>query len=184
MAIDGGSDAVAQVLRCLQNCLYAVDSEARQAAEQQLKGGVHHTGFTSTLASLATDGALSNNDVGIRQLAAVLLKQIIKKHWSAEMPKHEEPALSRDERTHIKSILPAGLSDPSSKIRTGIAMCIAAISKSEPDGWEGLLENLVGAIHAQRASNTPLVHGAIRCLSLLSDDIDELKMAQARRMHA
>ncbi|EFJ45856.1 hypothetical protein VOLCADRAFT_105749 [Volvox carteri f. nagariensis] len=117
----------------------------------------------------------------VRQLAAVLLKQVIKKHWSAEAPKYEEPELSRDERTHIQTVLPQGLSDASSKVRTAVAMCIAAISKTDPDGWPGLVENLVGAIHAQRAGSTPLVHGAIRCLSLLSDDIDEQQLPQVAR---
>ncbi len=40
---------------------------------------------------------------------------------------------------------------------------------------------MVGAIHSQRATNKALVHGAIRCLALLSDDIDEQQLPQARR---
>ncbi|KXZ43911.1 hypothetical protein GPECTOR_78g99 [Gonium pectorale] len=180
MALNGGSEAVAQVARCLHSCLYATDGETRKAAEQQLEGGVQHSGFASTLAAIATNAALTNNDVGLRQLAAVLLKQLIKKHWSAEAPKFEEPELSREERAHIQAALPPGLADPSSKVRTAVAMCIAAVSKTDPDGWPGLVENLVGAIHAQGAAGTPLVHGAIRCLSLLSDDIDEQQLPQAR----
>ncbi|GIL64427.1 hypothetical protein Vafri_18355 [Volvox africanus] len=181
MASAGGSEAIASIVRCLRSCLYAVDGEERKAAERQLEGGVCHPGFSSTLASIATEGALTNHDVGVRQLAAVILKQVIKKHWSAEALKFEDPELPQGERTNIQAVLPNGLSDPSSKVRTAVAMCIAAISKADPDGWPGLVENLVGAIHAHRVSMTPLVHGAIRCLSLLSDDIDEHYLPQVAR---
>ncbi|GLI67765.1 hypothetical protein VaNZ11_012019 [Volvox africanus] len=181
MASANGSEAIASMVRCLRSCLYAVDGEERKAAERQLEGGVCHPGFSSTLASIATEGALTNNDVGVRQLAAVILKQVIKKHWSAEALKFEDPELPRGERTNIQAILPNGLSDANSKVRTAVAMCIAAISKADPDGWPGLVENLVGAIHSHRVSLTPLVHGAICCLSLLSDDIDEHYLPQLAR---
>ncbi|GFR51645.1 hypothetical protein Agub_g14062, partial [Astrephomene gubernaculifera] len=182
MALDGGSEAVGHVVRCLQTCVYSIDGSARKSAEQQLESGVHHPGFASTLATLATDGTLTNNDLGVRQLAAVLLKQIITKHWSSEAQKFQAPELSREERAHIQAILPAGLADASSKVRTAVSMCIAAISKTDPDGWPGLIENLVGAIHTQRSTNTTLVQGAIRCLSLLSDDIDEQQLPQVAQV--
>ncbi len=86
------------------------------------------------LATLSTDGGISD-DLGVRQLAAVILKQVINKHWSAEVPKFEAPELSANERAHIKAVLPAGLAQESSKLRTAVAMCIAAIAKSDPDGW-------------------------------------------------
>ena len=168
------------MLRCLHTLVYSIDTDARNTSEQQLQAAIGHEGYTSLLATLSTDGRISD-DLGVRQLAAVILKQVIKKHWSAEAPKFEAPELSANERAHIKAVLPAGLAQESSKLRTAVAMCIAAIAKSDPDGWSGLVENLVGAIHTQRATNKALVHGAIRCLALLSDDIDEQQLPQASR---
>ncbi|KAG2426502.1 hypothetical protein HXX76_011729 [Chlamydomonas incerta] len=173
----GASEATQHVLRCLHTLVYSIDTDARNASEQQLQAAIGHEGYASLLATLSTDGGISD-DLGVRQLAAVILKQVIKKHWSAEGPKFEAPELSANERAHIKAVLPAGLAQESSKLRTAVAMCIAAIAKSDPDGWSGLVENLVGAIHTQRATNKALVHGAIRCLALLSDDIDEQQLPQ------
>ncbi|KAG2485990.1 hypothetical protein HYH03_015313 [Edaphochlamys debaryana] len=178
-ADDGGEGHIArQVVGCLQTCLYSIDGEARKVAEQALEAGVQHAGFAQLLGQLAIDPTPTNNDLGVRQMAAVLLKQVIKRHWSAEHPKFIPPELSPPDKDRLRALLPTGLSDANSKVRTAIAMCIAAIAQTDPDGWPGLIENLVGAIHAQRGSNSPLVHGAIRCLAMLSDDIDEQKLPQ------
>jgi hypothetical protein len=130
----GASEATQHVLRCLHTLVYSIDTDARKTAEQQLQAAIGHEGYASLLATLSTDGGISD-DLGVRQLAAVILKQVINKHWSAEVPKFEAPELSANERAHIKAVLPAGLAQESSKLRTAVAMCIAAIAKSDPDGW-------------------------------------------------
>jgi len=54
---------------------------------------------------------------------------------------------SREDKAQIRNALPAGLRDPDSKIRTAIAMAIAAIANWDwPQDWPGLLENIVGSI--------------------------------------
>lgn len=54
---------------------------------------------------------------------------------------------SREDKAQIRNALPSGLRDPDSKIRTAIAMAIAAVANWDwPQDWPGLLENIVGSI--------------------------------------
>lgn len=54
------------------------------------------------------------------QLAAIALKKYVKEHWS----EHEEgfipPVVNDEDKVKIKQLLPAGLADPESRIRTSI----------------------------------------------------------------
>lgn len=136
--------AAESIRSCLASCLYATDGQIRKNAEQQLEQGVQFPGFSACLAQLSTRPELTSNDIGVRQLAAVLLKQVIKKHWSSECTNYEPPELSAPEREQIKADLTHGLADASSKIRTAVAMCVSAVAKADPNGWPGLMESLVG----------------------------------------
>jgi hypothetical protein len=61
---------------------------------------------------------------------------------------------SKEEKAQIRAALPAGLHDPDSKIRTAIAMAIAAVANWDwPQDWPGLLENIVTSIKERRDLN-------------------------------
>lgn len=61
---------------------------------------------------------------------------------------------SKEEKAQIRAALPAGLHDPDSKIRTAIAMAIAAVANWDwPQDWPGLLENIVTSIKERRNPN-------------------------------
>jgi len=66
---------------------------------------------------------------GLRQMAAVLLKHHIKRHWAPESKSFEEPVVGSDEKAAIRAMLLPGLMDPASKLRTAIGMAIAGIAK-------------------------------------------------------
>jgi len=67
--------------------------------------------------------------LGLRQLAAVVLKNHIKQHWTPEAKHFREPVVGDGEKGAIRAALLPGLGDPSSKIRTAVGMAVAAIGK-------------------------------------------------------
>lgn len=134
----------AVVLQCLRGCLDAQQA-VRAAAEAHLRQGETSPGFASSLVGIARGSGLEVGDLGVRQLAAVLLKQVIKRRWSSDSPKFEEPGLTEQEKQAIMALLPSGLSDPESRMRTAIGMALSEIAQYE-NGWPALLEQLVNAV--------------------------------------
>ncbi|XP_048228950.1 importin-9 isoform X2 [Ricinus communis] len=110
--------------------------------------------------------------LGLRQLAAVLLKQFIKKHWQEGDDSFEHPAVSSEEKEVIRRLLVASLDDSHKKICTAISMAIASIAMYDwPEGWPDLMPSLLKLISDQ--TNINGVNGALRCLALLSGDLDD-----------
>ena len=64
---------------------------------------------------------------GLRQLAGVLFKQYIEVHWSQNAEKFEEPEVDAVVKARVKQLLPIGLNDASSKLRTQVSVAIAII---------------------------------------------------------
>ncbi len=57
-------------------------------------------------------------------MASVLLKQYIKAHWDHQDEHFVSPEINSVDKQAMKELLPRGLSDPVSKIRTAI-VCIS-----------------------------------------------------------
>nr|CAB3488054.1 unnamed protein product [Digitaria exilis] len=71
----------------------------------------------------------------------------------------------------IRQLLLTSLDDSHGKIRTAISMAVAAIGQQDwPEEWPELLPLLLKLISDQNNGNG--VRGALRCLALLSDDLD------------
>lgn len=88
---------------------------------------------------------------GLRQLAATVLKKLVREHWTAEAPQYRGPAVGEEEKAAMREALPGGLGDESSKIRTAVAMAVAAIARWDcPQAWPGLIPGLVQAITAKK----------------------------------
>ncbi|EEF47632.1 importin, putative [Ricinus communis] len=103
---------------------------------------------------------------------AVLLKQFIKKHWQEGDDSFEHPAVSSEEKEVIRRLLVASLDDSHKKICTAISMAIASIAMYDwPEGWPDLMPSLLKLISDQ--TNINGVNGALRCLALLSGDLDD-----------
>ncbi|KAJ9163429.1 hypothetical protein P3X46_023097 [Hevea brasiliensis] len=156
----------------LLNCLTATldpNQEVRSFAEASLNQASLQPGFGGALSKVAANRELS---LGLRQLAAVLLKQFIKKHWQEGEDSFEHPAVSNEEKEVIRRLLLASLDDSYRKICTAISMAIASVAMYDwPEGWPDLLPSLLKLITDQ--TNMNRVHGALRCLALLSGDLDD-----------
>ncbi|XP_021815144.1 importin-9 isoform X1 [Prunus avium] len=156
----------------LLNCLSATldpNHEVRSFAEASLNQASLQPGFGSALSKVAANRELP---LGLRQLAAVLLKQFIKKHWHEAEEAFEHPAVSSDEKAVVRRLLLLSLDDSHRKICTAISMAVASIAVYDwPEVWPDLLPYLMKLINDQTNMNG--VHGALRCLALLSVDLDD-----------
>ncbi|XP_065880084.1 uncharacterized protein [Euphorbia lathyris] len=156
----------------LLNCLNATldpNLEVRSFAEASLHQASLQPGFGAALSKVAANREIS---LGLRQLAAVLLKQFIKKHWQEGEESFEHPAVSSEEKEIIRGLLLASLDDPHKKICTAISMAIASIAMYDwPENWTDLFPSLLKLITNQ--TNLNGVHGGLRCLALISGDMDD-----------
>lgn len=156
----------------LINCLNATldtNQQVRSFAEASLSQASLQHGFGSALAKVAANRELA---MGLRQLAAVLLKQFIKKHWHEDEDNFEHPIVASDEKEVIRRLLLLCLDDSQKKICTAVSMAVASIAHYDwPEDWPELLPFLMKLINDQTKLNGVL--GALRCLALLSADIDD-----------
>ncbi|GLT91714.1 hypothetical protein SLE2022_095890 [Rubroshorea leprosula] len=156
----------------LLNCLSATldpNQEVRSFAEASLNQASLQPGFGGALSKVAANRELP---FGLRQLAAVLLKQFVKKHWQEGDESFEHPPVSSDEKAVIRGLLLSSLDDSHRKICTAISMAIASIAVYDwPENWPDLLPFLLKLINNPNDLNG--VHGALRCLALLSGDLDD-----------
>ncbi|XP_006484371.1 uncharacterized protein LOC102610802 isoform X1 [Citrus sinensis] len=156
----------------LLNCLSATldpNQEVRSFAEVSLNQASLQPGFGAALSKVAANREIS---FGLRQLAAVLLKHFIKKHWQEGEESFELPAVSSEEKEVIRKLLLSSLDDTHRKICTAISMAVASIAAYDwPEDWPDLLPFLLKLITDQ--SNMNGVHGGLRCLALLSADLDD-----------
>ncbi|KAF0904147.1 hypothetical protein E2562_032418 [Oryza meyeriana var. granulata] len=158
--------------RWLVECLTATLDTARDVrafAEESLRQASLHPGYGAALTKVTTNKEIP---FGLRQLAAVLLKQFIKQHWQEDEENFVPPVVSALEKVVIRQLLLTSLDDSHGKIRTAIGMAVAAIGQQDwPEDWPELLPYLLKLIADQ--SNGCGVRGALRCLALLSDDLDD-----------
>ncbi|PRW57646.1 importin-9 isoform X1 [Chlorella sorokiniana] len=178
MAAARASPESVQHLLALLDASLSPDAARRQAAEAALDQAAAAPGFGLALVAvlLAAGGELP---LGLRQLAATVLKKLVREHWTEESPHYKGPTVAAEEKDAIKEQLPAGLGDESSKVRTAVAMAVAGIAKWDcPQAWPGLIPGLVQAITAKK--NVHLVNGSVRCLAMFVDEQgDEQIMAIA-----
>ncbi|XP_020264447.1 importin-9 isoform X2 [Asparagus officinalis] len=166
------SQFVDQDQKWLMDCLTATldtNREVRSFAETSLHQASLQPGFGTALTKVTVNMEVP---FGLRQLSAVLLKQFIKQHWQEGEENFIHPAASTDEKGVIRQLLLPSLDDSSGKIRTAIGMVVASIAQYDwPEDWPELLPSLLKLISDQ--SNKDGVRGALRCLALLSDDLDD-----------
>lgn len=66
-------------------------------------------------------------------------------------------------KVHVRKLLPSGLADAHSKVRSTVAYAIAAIAHWDwPEDWPELFDQLMLALNSP---NSNLVHGSMRVLS-------------------
>ncbi|KAI3434732.1 hypothetical protein D9Q98_002793 [Chlorella vulgaris] len=160
-------EQVAHLLQLLQASLSS-DASTRGQAEAALAAASTSPGFGTALVAvlLAAGGEVPP---GLRQLAATVLKKLVREHWTAEAPQYKGPSVAEEEKAVIREQLPTGLGDESSLVRTAVAMAVAAIARWDcPQHWPGLIPGLVQAITAKK--NAHMVNGSVRCLAMFVDE--------------
>ncbi|CAE5958534.1 unnamed protein product [Arabidopsis arenosa] len=149
------------LLGCLSASLDP-NQNVRSFAETSLNQASLQPGFGSALCRVA-----ANKDLSLG-LPAVLLKQFIKKHWR----ENEEALNILLSQALIRGQLLGSLDDSHRKICTAISMDISSIATYDwPEEWPELVPFLLKLI--SDPSNTNGVHGALRCLALLSGELDD-----------
>uniref|UniRef100_A0A182YB22 Uncharacterized protein n=1 Tax=Anopheles stephensi TaxID=30069 RepID=A0A182YB22_ANOST len=174
------SDAVKQAMfEELQKVLHP-DSEQRKSAEARL-GQLKFTEWYGVI--LAEFTVAQQIHIGIRQLASVMLKQYVNDCWADGGDVDEvgdvavgdgagaTPALlvNDEAKRRIKQILPEGLYDENSKIRSVVAYCIANIALYDwPGDWQELFDVIVKCLSGTENS----VDGAMKVLAEFTLELD------------
>ncbi|BFZ10398.1 hypothetical protein BsWGS_13436 [Bradybaena similaris] len=142
------------------NAILSPDLLTRSSGEDQIKALEVTEEFGVYLAEITVD---IQGPLAIRQLASVLLKQYVQCHWSPQSDRFIAPEASNAAKAHIRQLLPQGLSESISKVRTSIAYAISAIAHWDwPEVWPELFPLLMQAL---TSGHPNAVHGAMRVLS-------------------
>ncbi|TVU11657.1 hypothetical protein EJB05_45254 [Eragrostis curvula] len=169
--------------RWLVDCLTATldtSRDVRAFAEESLRQASLLPGYGAALTKVTINKEIP---FGLRQISFqpffFLLhfflygnSAFIKHHWQEDEENFVPPVVSSSEKVVIRQLLLTSLDDSHGKIRTAISMAVAAIGQHDwPEDWPELLPLLLKLIGDQ--SNGNGVRGALRCLALLSDDLDD-----------
>ncbi|KAJ8637202.1 hypothetical protein MRB53_011469 [Persea americana] len=161
------------MLDCLTSTLNT-NQDVRSFAEASLQQASLQPGFGVALSKIVVNKEFP---VGLRQLAAVLLKQFIKQHWQEDEESFIQPVVSIEEKVAVRNLLLLALDDPHGKICTAVGMAIASIAHYDwLEDWPNLLPLLLKLINDQTNMNG--VRGALKCLALISDDLDDKLVPQ------
>ncbi|XP_053658692.1 importin-9 [Anopheles marshallii] len=176
------SDAVKQAMfEELEKILHP-DSEQRKSAEARLAQLKFTEWYGVILAEFTIEQQIH---IGLRQLASVMLKQYVNDCWAdgndddvvgdqsdvGGGAASTTPALlANDEaKRRIKQILPEGLYDQNSKIRSVVAYCIANIALYDwPGDWQELFDVIVKCLSGTENS----VDGAMKVLAEFTLELD------------
>ncbi|XP_065792446.1 importin-9 [Muntiacus reevesi] len=145
--------------------------EVRAAAEEQIKVLEVTEEFGVHLAELTVDpqGALA-----IRQLASVVLKQYVETHWCAQSEKFRPPETTERAKIVIRELLPNGLRESISKVRSSVAYAVSAIAHWDwPEAWPQLFSLLMEMLVSGDVS---AVHGAMRVLTEFTREVTDTQM--------
>nr|XP_061814396.1 importin-9-like [Nerophis lumbriciformis] len=145
--------------------------EVRTAAEEQIKVLEVTEEFGVHLAELTVDpqGALA-----IRQLASVILKQYVETHWCSHSEKFRPPETTEQAKAAIRSLLPSGLRESISKVRSSVAYAVSAIAHWDwPEAWPQLFTLLMEMLVSGDVS---AVHGAMRVLTEFTREVTDTQM--------
>ena len=65
----------------------------------------------------------------------------VETHWSSESEKFRAPETPENAKTEIRNLLPPGLTQQASKVRSSVAYAIAAIAHWDfPEKWPNLFQ--------------------------------------------
>ncbi|KAJ9105109.1 hypothetical protein QFC20_004396 [Naganishia adeliensis] len=134
-----------ELYNTLQSTL-SPDATTRSAAEQNLERLMGAPEGGLGLCRIALNQQL---DLSIRQSAAILLSQYIRKYWSGVFAQFIGPWPSEEIKKPFREALIAGLNDPSSKIRSAMALALSLVAHSDfPDNFPEFLPSLFSILQS------------------------------------
>ncbi|TYK09061.1 importin-9 isoform X1 [Cucumis melo var. makuwa] len=165
------ANVIDQDQQWLINCLSATldpNHEVRSFAEASLNQASLQPGFGVALSKVAANRELP---VGLRQISFVIAVLNTAYCYEEGDELFEHPAVSIDEKAVIRKLLLFTLDDSHRKICTAISMAVASIATYDwPEEWPELLPCLLDLMNNRINMNG--VHGGLRCLALLSGELD------------
>ncbi|XP_059509503.1 importin-9 isoform X2 [Stegostoma tigrinum] len=170
-----GTGAVQQGLKealfeALSSILSPVQ-EVRAAGEEQIKVLEVTEEFGVHLAELTVD---PQGVLAIRQLASVILKQYVENHWCNQSEKFHPPETTERAKVAIRELLPNGLRESISKVRSSVAYAISAIAYWDwPEAWPELFQLLMEMLIS---GDVNAVHGAMRVLTEFTREVTDTQM--------
>ncbi|XP_072336822.1 importin-9 isoform X3 [Scyliorhinus torazame] len=145
--------------------------EVRAAGEEQIKVLEVTEEFGVHLAELTVD---PQGVLAIRQLASVILKQYVENHWCNQSEKFHPPETTERAKLAIRELLPNGLREPISKVRSSVAYAISAIAHWDwPEAWPELFRLLMEMLIS---GDVNAVHGAMRVLTEFTREVTDTQM--------
>uniref|UniRef100_A0A3Q3JF31 Importin N-terminal domain-containing protein n=1 Tax=Monopterus albus TaxID=43700 RepID=A0A3Q3JF31_MONAL len=145
--------------------------EVRAAAEEQIKVLEVTEEFGVHLAELTVN---PQGVLAIRQLASVILKQYVETHWCSQSEKFRPPETTDQAKAAIRELLPSGLRESISKVRSSVAYAVSAIAHWDwPEAWPQLFTLLMEMLVSGDVS---AVHGAMRVLTEFTREVTDTQM--------
>ncbi|TDG52237.1 hypothetical protein AWZ03_001518 [Drosophila navojoa] len=170
-AVRGGGDSVKQaIIEELQNLLSS-DTTVLQQAEKRNKQLQYTEGYGVYLSEIIMN---QSHELPLRQIAIIMLTRYVENHWADpdERDKAGGHMATEQAKRTIRNILPNGLYDPNSKIRSSVAHTISTIAATDyPHCWAELFDIIVKCL----GGNEDSIHGAMQVLQDFTYDVDQIK---------
>ncbi|BFF89262.1 importin-9 [Drosophila madeirensis] len=171
---DCGDSVKLAIIEELQNLLSA-NTNVLQQAEKRIKQLEYTEGYGVYLSEIIMN---QSHELPLRQIAIVMLTRYVENHWTdvnAEGLKNDKAnscMASEQAKRTIRNILPNGLYDPNSKIRSSVAHTISTIASTDyPHGWTELFDIIVKCL----GGNEDSIHGAMQVLQDFTYDVEQIK---------
>ncbi|XP_039373893.1 importin-9 isoform X3 [Mauremys reevesii] len=107
-------------------------------------------------------------------LASVILKQYVETHWCSQSDKFRHPETTERAKVAIRELLPNGLRESISKVRSSVAYAVSAIAHWDwPEAWPQLFNLLMEMLVS---GDLNAVHGAMRVLTEFTREVTDTQM--------
>ena len=164
--------ATCDVIATLQMTLHP-DESIRKEGESRLEACSRLDGFGISLLQVSVN---TDAQTGLRQLALVVLKRLVRDRWTVSA-EAEERCICDEEKAQIRAMLPTGLGDAASQVQTATGLVVAEIMKAESfEEWPELMPGLIGVI--QQNQDHHVVKGALRAICIMIEDFDQMHVLQ------
>ncbi|XP_030375872.1 importin-9 [Scaptodrosophila lebanonensis] len=171
---DCGDSVKLAITEELQNLLSS-NTNVLQHAEKRIKQLQYTEGYGVYLSEIIMN---QSHELPLRLIAIIMLTRYVENHWVeiSESGFKNDKAIggiaSEQAKRTIRNILPNGLYDPNSKIRSSVAHTISTIAATDyPQGWAELFDIIVKCL----GGNEDSIHGAMQVLQDLPYDVEQIK---------